>query len=267
MTHENEFWPQLGWAAYPVDDNSIGPTVDDSVDLYFDNHVGTSIPNIDVPDYHDLAIVDLPWTNVNVAPNLGRPSTRRRNPPRFPLEVEFADDSVLLLATTPSVNTDSSPSTIILSNRTLLRFRCALCKYHPKNESDAKIHAFRHIKPFACVDGDCNKSFASATDMSRHRRSVHHHRSESDASTSRTKWHFCPVLDCPGGGNPWPRLDNLRNHIRRKHPEFDLSSYTRQPSRTRTSNGEGSNVDVPDHAVLMTGVNGYALDSPIWIDD
>jgi len=81
---------------------------------------------------------------------------------------------------------------------------------HPghKRRCDARKHHKSHTKPYACRVRGCPYRSSNAKDRERH----------YDTRHATTRHPACPA---PGCGVLKSRVDNMRDHIRRKHPEMD----------------------------------------------
>lgn len=81
---------------------------------------------------------------------------------------------------------------------------------HPghKRRCDARKHYKSHTKPYACRVKGCGYRSSNAKDRERH----------YDTRHAKTRHPACPA---PGCGVLKSRVDNMRDHIRRKHPEMD----------------------------------------------
>lgn len=84
---------------------------------------------------------------------------------------------------------------------------------HPghKRRCDARKHYKSHTKPYACRVKGCEYRSSNAKDRERH----------YDTRHAKTRHPACPA---PGCGVLKSRVDNMRDHIRRKHPEMDHKS-------------------------------------------
>lgn len=84
---------------------------------------------------------------------------------------------------------------------------------HPghKRRCDARKHYKSHTKPYACRVKGCEYRSSNAKDRERH----------YDTRHAKTGHPACPARGC---GALKSRVDNMRDHIRRKHPEMDHKS-------------------------------------------
>lgn len=114
---------------------------------------------------------------------------------------------------------------------------CALCGSIAQSEGAAKQvapiyglqfelangsprkHAFKHTKPCGCPESGCafSPGFATKSDMERHRKSVHKRVPQLGNKTL----YRCLVPSCSSGQRLWPRADNFRCHVRRRHKGRD----------------------------------------------
>ncbi|KAF2479905.1 hypothetical protein BDY17DRAFT_28428 [Neohortaea acidophila] len=95
---------------------------------------------------------------------------------------------------------------------------CPTCGKELKNPSDAQKHQLQHSKPFRCREPGCTRAqgFATENDLQRHRKSVH----GASPRIGNKIGYVCAACPDPGDGTSrkwWPRLDNFKAHIRRKH--------------------------------------------------
>ena len=100
---------------------------------------------------------------------------------------------------------------------------CPECGKVPKNQSDALKHEYQHTRPFQCSEFGCTraKGFATNNDLERHRKSMH----GATPSVGEKDGYTCKACPDPGPGGPrkwWPRNDNFRAHIRRKHLDWNM---------------------------------------------
>lgn len=75
-------------------------------------------------------------------------------------------------------------------------------------------HIARHEKPHKCHHPPCDYASATANDLERHTRSKH---LASLLDGRPLKTHLCSLEPCKSQGRKFPRLDNFRNHLRKKH--------------------------------------------------
>lgn len=115
--------------------------------------------------------------------------------------------------------------------------RCPQCGRQPRNMSDSKCvlrlnmndrfwqsltlyrkHALTHTKPYRCTEPDCTRKdgFATENDLQRHRKSVHNLLPTVGSPAGYICAACVPDIDTPP--KFWPRRDNFKAHIKRKHP-------------------------------------------------
>jgi hypothetical protein len=85
-------------------------------------------------------------------------------------------------------------------------------------------HQARHSKPFKCNIPGCSKAiegFSTNNDLDRHKKCVH--RLLSGVETV----YRCDLGQCRGKPKDWPRQDNFRQHLKRKHnlDNLDLNRF------------------------------------------
>lgn len=119
---------------------------------------------------------------------------------------------------------------------------CPTCGKELKNPSDAQSvpttaiswterakycrkHQLQHSKPFRCREPGCTRTqgFATENDLQRHRKSVH----GASPRIGNKIGYVCAACPDPSDGTSrkwWPRLDNFKAHIRRKHHDADEES-------------------------------------------
>lgn len=92
---------------------------------------------------------------------------------------------------------------------------CEFCSRISRSPSDASKHLNTHIRPFICTEQDCPsvRGFASKHDLERHKKSVHN----LIPTAGSRKWYICPIGGGEGCLKMWPRLDNCKAHMERKH--------------------------------------------------
>jgi len=83
-------------------------------------------------------------------------------------------------------------------------------------------HRLQHEKPFLCEEPGCTRSegFATINDLQRHQVSVH----RTSLSNARKTGYVCAACPAPAEGTVrkfWPRRDNFKAHIRRKHQHWN----------------------------------------------
>ncbi|KAK4244917.1 hypothetical protein C7999DRAFT_16857 [Corynascus novoguineensis] len=112
---------------------------------------------------------------------------------------------------------------------------CPDCKVSVKTYSELKKHQARHSRPHRCPVPGCRKAdngFATKNDLDRHTKSVHKLHN-GDETVYR-----CDVGQCKDKPKDWPRLDNFRQHLKRKHDMegVDLERFTFRISRSDFTN-------------------------------
>ncbi|KAK1047994.1 hypothetical protein LTS16_004841 [Friedmanniomyces endolithicus] len=131
------------------------------------------------------------------------------------------------------------------------------CGKELKNPSDAQKHKLQHEKPFGCSEMGCprKQGFATQNDLQRHRGSVH----RRTPLVGRVHGFICVACPAPQMGQRpkfWPRRDNFKAHVERKHPQVDLEhliqlSASPRPEDAMTAEsgyGSGSHIDTLDLA-------------------
>ncbi|KAL2196451.1 hypothetical protein P885DRAFT_37600 [Corynascus similis CBS 632.67] len=112
---------------------------------------------------------------------------------------------------------------------------CPGCNVSVKTNSELKKHEARHSRPYRCTVPGCRKAdngFATKNDLDRHTKSVHKLHN-GDETVYR-----CNVGQCKDKPKDWPRLDNFRQHLKRKHgiEGVDLEPFTFRISRPNFTN-------------------------------
>ncbi|CAK1354625.1 unnamed protein product [Cercospora beticola] len=125
---------------------------------------------------------------------------------------------------------------------------CQHCQRLPKNHSDAKKHAETHLRRWKCETAGCTRKdgFATLNDLERHRKSVHSLR----PSVGSVFGYICQECVQKSEGRDrkfWPRRDNFKAHIRRRHPRCDEAhlldiSKTQRPDDATTADIEEQSV-------------------------
>ncbi|KAK4634259.1 hypothetical protein CLAFUW4_00867 [Fulvia fulva] len=130
------------------------------------------------------------------------------------------------------------------------------CKKQPKNQSDAKYvepactrgllprkHALTHSKPHQCREPECSRKdgFATVNDLERHKKSVHNMYPKV-GNPAGFMCAACPIVE--GVLRKfWPRRDNFKAHIRRKHSTYneeqllEMSKQINRPDDAQTADG------------------------------
>ncbi|KAI9825947.1 MAG: hypothetical protein M1826_006838 [Phylliscum demangeonii] len=92
-------------------------------------------------------------------------------------------------------------------------------------------HRLGHDKPFRCGMVECHAlaGFRTTTDLIRHRKSIHQIHGPGEA------YYLCAAAQCQNRSKSWPRLDNFRNHVRRRHPDENLEEIIASSRRYEDS--------------------------------
>lgn len=90
---------------------------------------------------------------------------------------------------------------------------CPTCKVGCRTRSDLKKHIARHTRPHLCEVANCARTqgFSTANDLARHMRSRH------PETNAQGHFYKCNLGPCANGSKRWPRADNFRQHLLRKH--------------------------------------------------
>ena len=84
---------------------------------------------------------------------------------------------------------------------------------------------------YKCLVGRCsNKAFSSKADLKRHQREVHHQDEDGNFSPS----YQCPHSSCVRHERGFKRSSNLRDHLRRVHPNVTYMERTEEHSKAST---------------------------------
>lgn len=86
----------------------------------------------------------------------------------------------------------------------------------------------RHEKPHKCKYPSCKYASATANDLERHTRCKH---MISSHDGQPAKMHSCSLEPCKSQARNFSRLDNFRNHLRKKH-NLDEDEVTRSVQRS-----------------------------------
>ncbi|KAK4144188.1 uncharacterized protein C8A04DRAFT_28090 [Dichotomopilus funicola] len=109
-------------------------------------------------------------------------------------------------------------------SRTTKKLVCPVCHDSVKTRSELTKHEARHNKPFKCPVQGCAKAdgFGTKNDLDRHKKSVH------KMVTGDEHVYRCNLGACSDRGKDWPRADNFRQHLKRKHQltDVDLKQFT-----------------------------------------
>ncbi|KAF2773316.1 hypothetical protein EJ03DRAFT_323815 [Teratosphaeria nubilosa] len=122
------------------------------------------------------------------------------------------------------------------------------CPKMLRNRSEVEKHRLQHDRPFRCDVATCTRTdgFATPNDLDRHRTSVHGTR----ARIGRATGHICQACPPPAPGTRpkfWPRRDNFKAHIKRRHRDCNVDHLIRISETER-----------PDDAVTEITESGYA---------
>nr|OQO22921.1 hypothetical protein B0A51_11095 [Rachicladosporium sp. CCFEE 5018] len=110
---------------------------------------------------------------------------------------------------------------------------CSMCNYQAKNASDASKHYNKHAKPFKCdLPPCCNNDtgFATSNDLDRHLKSGKHNMKPQKGSGKGYICSACTVAP-DSEAKWWPRLDNFKAHINRRHKEHPVDQLVRMSER------------------------------------
>ena len=92
-------------------------------------------------------------------------------------------------------------------------------------------HQLQHTKPYRCIELDCLRTdgFATQNDLQRHRASVHC-KIPLVGKSAGFVCVACNSTQTTQAAVPkfWPRRDNFKAHVKRKHPLEDLESVIRK---------------------------------------
>ncbi|KAK4122321.1 hypothetical protein N657DRAFT_499390 [Parathielavia appendiculata] len=138
---------------------------------------------------------------------------------------------------------------------------CPGCNALVKTNSELKKHQARHNKPFKCDVSGCPKAtegFSTNNDLERHRRCVHRLRIGSESV------YRCDLDQCKDKPKDWPRQDNFRQHLRRKHnlENVDLTPFTFRSSSPPEFSGFRSSEDVATEE--GAAMSSDAASQPLW---
>ncbi len=89
----------------------------------------------------------------------------------------------------------------------------------------ARKHQARHNKEYKCTVPGCkgeSEGFSTKNDLDRHNLCVH------DIRTGNEVFYRCNVGPCKDKIKDWPRKDNFKSHLKRKHKlqNVDLGPFT-----------------------------------------
>ena len=99
---------------------------------------------------------------------------------------------------------------------------CPVCHRVAKNRSDAAKHLKQHTRPYSCREPGCprREGFATSNDLERHRKAVHH----LEPRVGDRSGFVCAACVAAGAEKEpkwWPRLDNFKAHVSRKHKDWN----------------------------------------------
>ncbi|KAH9844648.1 zinc finger protein [Teratosphaeria destructans] len=122
------------------------------------------------------------------------------------------------------------------------------CPKMLRNRSELEKHRLQHDRPYRCDFASCTRTegFATPNDLDRHRISVHGAR----ARIGRATGHVCQACPPPAPGTRpkfWPRRDNFKAHIKRRHGNCNVDHLVRI-----------SEIERPDDAMTEITESGYA---------
>jgi hypothetical protein len=103
-----------------------------------------------------------------------------------------------------------------------------LCGKGYARQCDLTKHQKNHSRPTPC--DYCSRGFAERSDLERHM--TKHHPNESAEKGLKKKEKPCPSPDCPDRYKGRP--DNLKRHVKTKHPEI-YSQHYRDPVEESSS--------------------------------
>ncbi|WEW58484.1 hypothetical protein PRK78_003952 [Emydomyces testavorans] len=94
------------------------------------------------------------------------------------------------------------------------------CDWTAKTQSELKKHNDRHQRRYKCDVPGCKwtKGFATAIDLERHKVSVH----GIIPKHGTYRVYKCFVPGCSSLDKEWSRLDNFRQHVRKKHKNYNV---------------------------------------------
>ncbi|TLS28135.1 hypothetical protein PpBr36_01986 [Pyricularia pennisetigena] len=122
---------------------------------------------------------------------------------------------------------------------------CPHCPDPFKTRSQLKKHMQRHDKMHFCKEPGClrKEGFSTQNDLDRHKRSKH------PASHATGRRYRCHLGACKNKPKKWPRADNFRQHLKRRHKdeiEYDDLEQFIVEENAPPANGLidcGSNID------------------------
>lgn len=108
------------------------------------------------------------------------------------------------------------------------------CDWTGKVQSDLKKHLASHKLDQVCEMSECNRSFATVNDLSRHKMTVH------KIYPKGTRIYRCFAPGCAKPEKEWPRKDNFRSHIKKAHPNEEVDEIVRRSEEWWDSRQHGS---------------------------
>ncbi|TLD21117.1 hypothetical protein PspLS_09218 [Pyricularia sp. CBS 133598] len=92
---------------------------------------------------------------------------------------------------------------------------CPHCRDTFKTKSQLKKHMQRHDKMHFCKEPGCSRKegFSTQNDLDRHKRSKH------PATHATGRRYRCHLGACKNKPKKWPRADNFRQHLKRRHKD------------------------------------------------
>ncbi|TLD08953.1 uncharacterized protein PgNI_07768 [Pyricularia grisea] len=121
---------------------------------------------------------------------------------------------------------------------------CRYCRDTFKTRSQLKKHMQRHDKMHFCKEPGCTRKegFSTQNDLDRHKRSKH------PATNATGRRYRCHLGTCKNKPKKWPRADNFRQHLKRRHKDEveddDLEQFVvHENAPTDGGIDCGSNVD------------------------
>ncbi|KAL2129881.1 hypothetical protein VTI74DRAFT_7173 [Chaetomium olivicolor] len=128
---------------------------------------------------------------------------------------------------------------------------CPECQATVKTPSELKKHESRHKKPHKCDIPGCPKAiegFSTNNDLERHKKCVHKVRKPDEIV------YRCNLESCGDKLKDWPRQDNFRQHLKRKHglmENVDLAPFIYRDARLQNTAFLGESQAVaPDVAAV-----------------
>ncbi|KAI9825541.1 MAG: hypothetical protein M1826_006931 [Phylliscum demangeonii] len=110
------------------------------------------------------------------------------------------------------------------------------CEFHAcslafRTKCELAKHCLGHTKAYHCPMVGCQDlaGFRTANDLIRHRKSRHQIHGPGGA------YYLCAAAQCRDSSKQWPRLDNFRNHVRKRHPDENLEEIIALSTRYEES--------------------------------